>query len=91
MTLDFLPSIGRTGKHRNIYHSVGYNGHGLAFSQLAGQMIAEMMAGEKSDLTDHFLLNKRLWGVPSAALSYLGINGYKMYFKLRDRMLDMGK
>ncbi len=40
LTFDFLPSVGRTGKHDNIYYSMGYNGHGVAFSQLAGQMIA---------------------------------------------------
>jgi len=91
MTYDFLPSIGRTGKHDNIYYSVGYNGHGLAFSQLAGTMLAELMAAEKSDLTDHFLINKRLWGVPSAALTYLGINSYKTYFRMCDWMLDVGK
>ena len=90
MTLDFLPSIGRFGKRRNIYYSVGYNGHGVALSQLAGKMIAELMAGEKTDLTEHFLINKRLWGVPSAALTYLGINSYKLYFKLCDRLLDFG-
>ena len=90
LTLDFLPSVGRTGKHRNIYYSMGYNGHGLAFSQLAGKMIAALMAGERSDTTDHMLIDRRLWGMPSASLSYLGINAYKLYFKLFDRWLDLG-
>jgi hypothetical protein len=48
------------------------------------------MAGERSELTDHMLVNRRLWGVPSASLSYLGINAYKLYFKLYDRWLGMG-
>jgi len=74
ITLDFLPSVGRTGKHSNIYYSMGYNGHGLAL-----------------ELTDHMLINRRLWGVPSASLSYAGINSYKMYFKALDLWLDIGK
>jgi len=91
LTFDFLPSVGRTGKHRNIYYSMGYNGHGLAFAQLAGKMISALMASESSELTDHPLINRRMWGVPSANLSYLGINTYKLYYKLYDRWLDFGK
>jgi glycine/D-amino acid oxidase-like deaminating enzyme len=90
MTFDFLPSIGRTGKHDNLYFSMGYNGHGLAFAQLCGKMIAALMAGERSELTDHMLVNRRLWGVPSASFSYLGINTYKLYFRLCDRWLALG-
>ncbi len=30
ITLDFLPFVGRTGMHGNIYYSAGYNGCGLA-------------------------------------------------------------
>jgi glycine/D-amino acid oxidase-like deaminating enzyme len=88
MTLDFLPSVGRIGKHRNIYYSMGYNGHGLAFSQLAGKMLAELMADEQSELTDHLLINKSIWGVPSASISYLASNAYKMYFKVLDQLSD---
>lgn len=90
MTLDFLPSIGCTGDHGNIYYSTGYNGHGVSFAQLCGKMIAALMAGERSELTDHMLINRRLWGVPSASLSYLGINTYKLYYRLYDRWLDLG-
>jgi glycine/D-amino acid oxidase-like deaminating enzyme len=91
MTLDFLPAIGRTGVYDNVYYGMGYNGHGLAFAQLCGKMIAALMAGERSQSTDHMLLNRRLWGVPSASLSYLGINSYKLYFRLYDRWLDLGR
>jgi glycine/D-amino acid oxidase-like deaminating enzyme len=90
MTLDFLPSIGCTGDHGNIYYSMGYNGHGVSFAQLCGEMIAALMAGERSELTDHMLINRRLWGVPSASLSHLGINTYKLYYRLYDRWLELG-
>ena len=90
ITLDFLPSIGCRGKQRNIYYSMGYNGHGVAFACLAGKMIAELMAGERTELTDHPLINKSIFGVPSASLTYLGSNGLIKYFKLYDRWLDMG-
>ena len=88
ITLDFLPSVGCTGRHGNIYYSIGYNGQGLCFGQLAGKMIAALMAGEKSELTTNMLINRRLFGVPSAPLAYAGSNGYKLQFRLWDRLLD---
>ena len=91
ITFDGLPSIGRRGKHGNIYYSGGYYGHGLAFSQLAGKMLAELMAGEKTELTDHFLINRSLFGVPSASITYLGANSYKWFMKMSDWRLRIGK
>ena len=90
VTLDFLPTVGCTGRHGNIYYSGGYNGQGLCFSQLAGKMIAALMAGEKSELTTNMLINRRLLGVPSALLTYAGIRSYKLYFVLCDRLLARG-
>lgn len=91
VTLDALPSMGRTGKYQNVYYSMGYNGHGLTFGHLAGKMIAQLMAGEKTDLTDNMLINKSIFGVPSASLMYLTANGYKLYLKTSDLIMDMGK
>jgi glycine/D-amino acid oxidase-like deaminating enzyme len=88
LTLDFLPSVGCTGKEGNIYYSMGYNGQGLAFGQLAGKMIAALMAGEESELTNNMLINRRLLGIPSALLTYVGSRSYKLYFKWCDKRLD---
>lgn len=90
ITLDFLPSVGCTGRHRNIYYSFGYNGQGLCFGQLAGKMIAALMDGEKSELTTNMLINRRLPGVPSALLTYAGCSAYKLHFTLWDRLLERG-
>jgi len=84
ITLDFLPFMGRTGIHENIYYSAGYNGCGMAPSQLAGKVIAAMIAGEKSDLTDNVLIKRKAFYVPSDALMYVGINAYKAVFKMED-------
>jgi glycine/D-amino acid oxidase-like deaminating enzyme len=89
ITLDFLPSVGLTGTYKNIYYSMGYNGNGLAFAQLAGKMLAALMAGEDSDLTRNVLTNKPMWGVPSASAMYLATHGLKYYYKIIDRLLEM--
>jgi len=56
-TLDFTPSVGVMGEHRNIYYGVAYNGEGVAFSQTAGKIISELMAGEESELPRLFVVN----------------------------------
>ena len=62
-TMDFTPSVGVMGEHKNIYYGVAYNGEGVAFSQTAGRIIAELIAGEQSELT------KLLRGEPRNAVS----------------------
>lgn len=91
LTFDFLPTVGCTGQDKNIYYSLGYNGHGLSFAQLAGKMIAALMAGEQSDLTNHILINKSPRGVPSAPLTYAAVTAATSYYRLLDLMLDIGK
>jgi glycine/D-amino acid oxidase-like deaminating enzyme len=58
MTLDFHPTIGVTGDNRNIYYGVGYSGHGVSWSQLAGKIISQLVAGEDTELTRFFCVNK---------------------------------
>jgi len=83
-----IPLIGRTGKYNNIYYGMGYNGHGMPWSQVVGNIISELMANEKSYLTENAAINKFALGVPSATLSYLAIRILTYYYKLLDRRLD---
>ena len=91
ITMDFLPRVGRTGSHHNIYYALGYNGCGLAPGQLAGKVFAAMMAGEQSELTNNILINKSTLGVPFASMAYVGAKGLSYYYKGVDRRLDAGK
>ncbi|MBI4514244.1 MAG: FAD-dependent oxidoreductase [Deltaproteobacteria bacterium] len=59
-TMDFTPSVGVTGEHKNIFYGVAYNGEGVAFAQTAGRIIAELMSGVESDLTRLFVVNHRI-------------------------------
>lgn len=43
--LDFLPALGRAGRHRNIFYSHGYAGHGVALASYAGRMLADLVNG----------------------------------------------
>lgn len=53
--LDFLPAVGVTGTHRNVYYSVGYAGHGIAMGSYAGTMVADLLLGRDGP-------GRALWG-----------------------------
>ncbi len=72
-TTDFTPSVGVTGDHKNIFYGVAYNGEGVAFAQTAGRIIAELMAGQESDLTRLCVVNH--------PMPYLGPRSLRIVFE----------
>jgi glycine/D-amino acid oxidase-like deaminating enzyme len=78
-SLDFAPSVGVMGEHQNIYYGVAYNGEGVAFSQTAGRIIAELMAGETSPLTELFVVNHKLPYMGPQSVRFLMTRLYKKY------------
>jgi glycine/D-amino acid oxidase-like deaminating enzyme len=44
-SLNGSPSVGRTGKHNNIFYGLGYSGHGVNFTSVFGRIIADLEAG----------------------------------------------
>jgi gamma-glutamylputrescine oxidase len=84
--LDFLPCVGRTGAHRNVYYSVGYAGHGIAMASYAGTMIADL-------LLDRDGPGRALWGhgkvpMPPEPLRWLVARGLVATFGAVDRRVD---
>lgn len=67
-TTDFTPSVGVTGDHKNIFYGVAYNGEGVAFSQTAGRIISELMTGERSALSELFVVNHQMPHLGPASL-----------------------
>ncbi len=49
LTLDFLPRIGVEGAHRNVFHGVGFAGHGVAQGTLMGDMLAARVQGREHE------------------------------------------
>jgi glycine/D-amino acid oxidase-like deaminating enzyme len=60
LSLDFLPVVGRTGRERNLVHSLAYAGHGLAMASYAGEMIADLIL--ERDGPGRALWDR--WGLP---------------------------
>ena len=76
-TLDFVPSIGVMGQHKNIYYGVAYNGHGVVLGQTAGRMISELISGDESELHDLFIYNHKIPYAGPANLRLLSTRLYK--------------
>ncbi len=78
-TMDFTPSVGVMGEDKNIYYGVAYNGEGVAFSQIAGRIISDLMAGEESELTKLCVVNHHIPYLGPASLRIVFERLYKWY------------
>jgi glycine/D-amino acid oxidase-like deaminating enzyme len=71
-SLDFLPSVGVMGEHKNIYYGVGFN-EGVPSTQTGGRMISDLMAGEENEFTTHFIINKNVpYAGPKVLRAFFG-------------------
>jgi glycine/D-amino acid oxidase-like deaminating enzyme len=53
------PSVGVLGDHENIYYGVGLS-EGVPTTQTFGRIIADLMAGESNEFTNHNVVNHRI-------------------------------
>ncbi len=58
-TLNSTPSAGVIGDHQNIYYGVGLS-EGVPTSQTFGRIIADLMAGESNEFTNHYVVNRKI-------------------------------
>ena len=72
LTLDRICSMGVRGAHRNVYHALGYSGHGVALALLAGRVLADLYAGNHEAWRDQPFYQKRLTPFPPEPLRWLG-------------------
>jgi len=58
-TLGRLPVVGVMGDDRNIFYGTGFN-EGVPTTQIAGRIIADLLAGESNNFTNHFIVNQKI-------------------------------
>jgi glycine/D-amino acid oxidase-like deaminating enzyme len=58
-TLNETPSVGVMGDHQNIYYGVGLS-EGVPTTQTFGRIIADLMAGESNEFTNHYVVNNQV-------------------------------
>lgn len=86
LTLDFLPAIGRGGRHDNVLFGIGYNGHGIAQASYAGTLLAKIATGEDPGHPE--LLRRRRLPMPPEPLRWLGGRAILAALGLLDRRAD---
>jgi glycine/D-amino acid oxidase-like deaminating enzyme len=58
-TRDLTPSVGVIGPYENVYYGVGFF-EGVPTTQTAGRIIADLMAGERNEFTEHEIVNRKI-------------------------------
>ncbi len=84
LTLDRIPAVGVAGPSDNIYYALGYSGHGVPVSFLAGKLISEWCAGQTPDPSFGFFVNRKVPVAPPEPLKSASFALYKRYLRWRD-------
>jgi glycine/D-amino acid oxidase-like deaminating enzyme len=83
MTRWFHPAIGRLPGPGLLLYATGYSGHGLAFGTLAGRLLAELYAGERSPELNYALRFSRPPRLPPEPLRFVGVRAATAWMRLR--------
>ncbi len=81
-SLDASPSVGCTGRYRNVFYGIGYSGHGVNLTSLFGRVIADLEAGREALWRAYPFVNRHLYYVPNEPFRWLaaqtGISFYEL-------------
>lgn len=86
MTLDLLPALGVSGRYRNVFHAVGYCGHGIALASYAGRALADWIAGR--DGPGRALIERRSLSMGTPSLGWASAQAIRAGLRLADLRLD---
>ncbi len=86
MTLDFMPAIGATGKHRNVHYGLGFSGHGIPQTLLVAELIADQVQGKKHPLAK--VLQRKVIAAPPEPIKWIGSNALSAVFSAIDAVTD---
>ncbi len=71
INIDMAPEIGYLGDERIIYWTGGF-GHGAALAHLNGRLVTDLLNGNKTELTDFWIVNRKAIPLPGVFLTFLG-------------------
>jgi gamma-glutamylputrescine oxidase len=81
-SLDFSPSVGRSGRFGNIYHGLGYCGHGVNLTSLFGRIIADLERGDDQQWKDLPFVNRSLPYIPNEPFRSIGVAAAMAYYRV---------
>lgn len=85
-TLDFLPTLGVSGRHRNVHHAFGFAGHGVAQGTLMGELVAEQLQGREHPLAKALARRRLAW--PPEPLRWLAFQAIHRTLAALDARTD---
>jgi len=83
-SLDASPSVGTTGKYRNIFYGLGYSGHGVNLTSVFGRIIADLEAGREAEWTHYPFVNAHPIYVPNEPFRWLAAEGSLAWYGLTE-------
>jgi gamma-glutamylputrescine oxidase len=83
-SLDESPSVGCTGKYKNIFYGLGYSGHGVNLTSVFGRIIADLEAGREEPWRQYPFLNAGLEYVPNEPFRWLGAKAGLAWYRLTE-------
>jgi gamma-glutamylputrescine oxidase len=81
-SLDGAPAVGRTGKHGNIFHGIGYSGHGVNLSSVFGRIIADLEAGREEWWKQYPFVNARVPYIPNEPFRWLDVKAGLAWYRM---------
>ncbi len=76
LSLSRVCTMGKTGKHGNVYYSLGYSGHGITLSNLAGKVLSDVYAGDDGAWRDLPFFEQKLLYIPPEPFRWIGYHVY---------------
>jgi len=79
-SLSAAPSVGQTGKHRNILYGIGYSGHGVNLTSVFGRIIADLAAGRQDRWGRYPFVNSSLDYVPNEPFRWVAAKAGVLWY-----------
>jgi glycine/D-amino acid oxidase-like deaminating enzyme len=82
--IDAFPAMGYLSGDRRVVYSLGCVGQGVALTNMAGQILRDLVREEETELTDLFFVNRRLIPLPPEPLRFMMAQGVRRTLALQD-------
>ena len=79
-SLSTAPSVGQTGRHRNIFYGMGYSGHGVNLTSVFGRIIADLAAGREGAWQRYPFVNSSFDYVPNEPFRWLAAKAGSLWY-----------
>ncbi len=84
-SLNAAPSVGQTGKYRNVFYGIGYSGHGVNLTSVFGRIIADLEAGRSEPWQPFPFVNAGFDYVPNEPFRWVAARAGVLWYTLTER------